>query len=118
MNAQHLINLHALEEMRSDYVKPMTREEFVAYWLNCGDDPYDMPALESCIEGIGEGISEFGSECALFGDAGPGSLYRIQRQIERIQGVVRRLNEFGCNITMPQFRIPMLGAHAAYDDRY
>jgi len=73
----------------------MTKEQFLDYWLNPGDSFTGMSPLDECYENLFERESQFSSECAMFGDAGPGQglvihdlkveLASVKRQIERLQ---------------------------------
>lgn len=72
----------------------MTKDEFIAY-AETYMDPDHLEALH-------ERIAEIRSEIAMFGDSGPGSIYRLrqeQRQYARIATTYERLT----GRTLPKF---------------
>ena len=71
----------------------MTEKEFVAYW--CEPDENGRSFLSYSEETLMEHSTQYQSECALFGDAGPGQgkvvselraeLFQVNRQLARIK---------------------------------
>jgi hypothetical protein len=78
-------------------MKAMTREQFISHWLARGEDG-EPSLLEQLCEHVGEADTQFRSECALFGDAGPGQGYRLNRSKAELAKVLARLRAFGCNV--------------------
>jgi hypothetical protein len=70
----------------------MTRTEFIAYWLTNEDGPSGLDQME---EGIGEHEAQYASECALYGDAGPGQGLRLREMRATLAGVKRQLRRLG-----------------------
>ena len=81
----------------------MSAEEFIAYWTApCnpeGDGPYDMmSALEMAEETLMEHETQYRSECAMFGDAGPGQGLHVRDLRSDLANVKRQLRRLGYNI--------------------
>ena len=57
----------------------MTREEFIVY-------AEDLLFGEGS-EGLFETIAEIKSEIAMFGDSGPGSIYRLREEVARYNNI-------------------------------
>jgi len=81
----------------------MTAAEFIEYWTAPsnpeGSGPYDMmSALDAYEEGLGESECQYRSECAMFGDAGPGQGLHLYEGKAYIAGVKRQLRRLGCNV--------------------
>jgi len=75
--------------------KPMTADEFLSYWLDPIDDegPH-MSALDAFEESLFEHESQYYSECAMFGDAGPGQGLHVsngQRELENVRRQINRI---------------------------
>jgi hypothetical protein len=70
----------------------MTRAEFIAYWLSNEDGFSELDQME---EGIGEHEAQYASECALYGDAGPGQGLRLREMRATLAGVKRQLRRLG-----------------------
>ena len=66
----------------------MTRQEFIDYWMN--------GRLDDLEEHAGEVTTQYQSECALFGDAGPGQGITVRELNAEIRSVKARLRAFGC----------------------
>ena len=67
----------------------MTKQEFLNYWLTPDEDGRTQLSYNE--ESIAEHEAEFRSECALFGDAGPGMGYRLQQMKAAHAKVVRQI---------------------------
>jgi hypothetical protein len=79
----------------------MTAAEFIEYWTGVegGDGPYDMmSALDMYEEGLGETEAQYRSECAMFGDAGPGQGLDLRNGKAYLANVKRQLRRLGCNV--------------------
>jgi hypothetical protein len=83
-------------------MQTMTKNEFIQY-------AHDALSPEG-LEGLFEQIAEFNSEVAMFGDGGPGSLYRIRASIADVYRIERQLarltgreprKDFGFRVRMP-----------------
>lgn len=77
-------------------IKPMTKKEFIAYWLK--PDESGLCMLDYCQENLGEMQTQYASECAMFGDAGPGQGLAIRNMRSELVGATKRLREFGLRI--------------------
>jgi hypothetical protein len=74
----------------------MTKQEFLDYWLQ--PDEYGMTNLDYLRENLRESVSQYRSECSLFGDAGPGQLRNILMLREEHDRVKNRLEEFSAEL--------------------
>lgn len=70
----------------------MTRAEFIKYWMSNEDGLSGLAQME---ESIGEHESQYASECAMFGDAGPGQGLRLREMHATLAGVKRQLRRLG-----------------------
>ena len=70
----------------------MTRAEFIEHWLSNESGRSGLDYLE---ESIGEHESQYASECALYGDAGPGQGLRLREMHATLAGVKRQLRRLG-----------------------
>ena len=75
----------------------MTKQEFINYWMGRESDD-EMSQYDCLVEHVMEASGEYGSECAMFGDAGPGMGYRLQQSKQQLARVTERLKSFGVNI--------------------
>jgi len=74
-------------------MKAMTAKEFVTYW--CEPDENGRSQISYSEEALMEHSTQYESECALFGDAGPGqgtvvsklraAIAQVNRQLARIK---------------------------------
>ena len=74
--------------------KALTAQEFIAHWLTPDED--GATPLYWYEESLGEAETQYKSECALYGDAGPGqglrvregraALAKIKAQLTRLTG--------------------------------
>ena len=80
----------------------MTKDEFIHY-------AHEVLSPEG-LEGLYEQIAEFNNEVAMFGDGGPGSLYRIRESIADVYRIERQLarltnreprTDFGFRVRLP-----------------
>jgi hypothetical protein len=70
-----------------------TAEEFISYWLS--NDGDEMSQYEALCEWIHEAEAQYHSECAMFGDAGPGQGYRLNAAKRELSTVTARLKRLG-----------------------
>lgn len=73
-------------------MKAMTKQEFIAYWLEPDEDGRSL--LDYNEENLFERESQYLSECAMFGDAGPGQGLVVREMKAEIASVRRRLASF------------------------
>lgn len=71
----------------------LTKEQFIAHWLAPDEDGRSF--LSHVEESIAEHAAQYGSECALFGDAGPGQGYRLQEMKAKHAKIVAQLKRLG-----------------------
>lgn len=71
----------------------MTKAAFIAYWMT--EDALGMTPLEFARENVGEREAQYRSECAMFGDAGPGQALTLSDCKRDLAKVEKRLKEFG-----------------------
>jgi hypothetical protein len=81
----------------------MTAEEFIAYWTAPfdpeGDGPYDMmSALDAAEESLMEHETQYRSECAMFGDAGPGQGIHVRDLRSELANIKARLRYLGYHV--------------------
>ena len=69
----------------------LTRDEFLNYWLE--PDQYGMCGLDYLYEHIAEADAQYRSECALFGDAGPGQGHQLCIARENLRRVEERIEK-------------------------
>lgn len=79
--------------MKSNDNKLMTGDEFVKYWCEPDESGYSL--LDYLKEHLGECESQYLSECALFGDAGPGQGTEVERLKVDISRVESTLDYIG-----------------------
>jgi hypothetical protein len=70
-------------------MKAMTAAEFVSYWTV--PDESGMSLLDENQENLAEREAQYASECAMFGDAGPGQGLTIRECRAEIAKVEARL---------------------------
>lgn len=72
----------------------MTAQQFIAHWMGCGTDgePSRLYELE---EYVAESDAQYRSECAMFGDAGPGQGSNLARAEVKLASVKARLVKLG-----------------------
>jgi len=70
----------------------MTQAEFIAYWLS---NENGFSGLDQMEESIGEHEAQYASECAMYGDAGPGQGLRLREMRATLAGVKRQLRRLG-----------------------
>ena len=73
--------------------KVMTAAEFTAHWLTPDED--GRTHLSWTEESIGEHEAEYRNECAMFGDAGPGTGLRLSEMKRDLAQVKARLVKLG-----------------------
>lgn len=70
-----------------------TPKEFCDSWLT--PDEHGRTALSYMEENLAEHEAQYLSECAMFGDAGPGQGLQLQQMKAEHAKVVSRLKQFG-----------------------
>jgi len=72
-------------------MRAMTAAEFLAYWLTQTED--EPSALSMFEENVGEHEAQYRSECALYGDAGPGQGLRLTEMKRELASVKARIEK-------------------------
>jgi hypothetical protein len=80
------------DEMDIDGVKPMTADQFCSYWTSGGEEGRSQ--LSYMEEHFYEYEAQYGSECAIFGDAGPGQGLMVREMRAEIAKIRGRLEQF------------------------
>jgi hypothetical protein len=71
----------------------MTKQQFIDYWMESEDG--QPPFLYQQRESLWEHECQYQSECAMFGDAGPGQGLAIREMKAELAKVEARLRSFG-----------------------
>jgi hypothetical protein len=74
-------------------MQAMTAAEFLAYWLTPDEEGRSL--LDYQQESLGEHEAQYRSECAAFGDAGPGQGLRVSEMKRELASVQARIAKLG-----------------------